>query len=166
MAKDPQRIDYFHLSGASLAPSSIIEPGNWGRVIRAYGWQHNQALREMALENARLSGFQHRPSRMDAAFIFVTLDEAQRFRQSVNGFQQHLLYRVTLCNPSSASHLTDSRLCAPQGTLRHDWATIYWLDVDAQAAAIPGIDWAVAVGGVQLREMLTLSQLRIEERLN
>jgi hypothetical protein len=40
------------------------------------------------------------------------------------------------------------------------------MDFAAQAAALPGIDWAAATGGLQLREMLTLSQLRIEERLD
>lgn len=157
---------HFHLSGAMLAPGSIIQPGNWGRLIRAYGWQHNHSLRETALEQARLATAPHLPSRLDSAFVIPTLEEAQRFRSTIQGFQQHILYRVTLLDPNAPSHITDSRLCAPQGTLRPDWAIVYWLDVETQAASIPGIDWTATVRGVQLREMLTLSQLRVEERLN
>jgi hypothetical protein len=141
-------------------------PGNWGRIIRRFGWQHSLAVREMALETARIAEFPHHPSRLDSAFVFLTVEEARQFRNSVQGFGQHVLYRVALSNPEAASHLTDSRLCAPQGTLRPDWARVYWLDADAQAAAIPGVDWTAVTGGVQLREMLTLSQLRIEERLD
>lgn len=149
-----------------LAPGSIIQPGNWGRVIRAFGWQHGQALREMALEQARLAYNPKLPSRMDAAFVMPTAEEARTFRTNSQGFQQHILYRVTLCDPNTASHLTDSRLCSPQGSIRADWANVYWLDWQAQAAAIPGIDWAAAIRGIQMREMLTLSQLRVEERLD
>ncbi len=163
---EPEKINYFHLSGAMLVPGSIIMPGNWGRIIKALGWQHSLALREMALEQARLAYNPDLPSRLDAAFVMPTLEEAQMFRANTQGFQQHIIYRVTLCDPSARSHLTDSRLCMPQGAIRADWAVVYWLDSKAQAAAIPGIDWTAATKGIQLREMLTLSQLRVEERLN
>jgi hypothetical protein len=103
---------------------------------------------------------------MDAAFVFLTLDEARLFKQSINGFQQHLIYRVKLCDPAAGTHITDSRLCAPQGAFRDDWANVYWLDAGIQGASIPGIDWSAAVGGTQLREMLTLSALRVEERFD
>jgi hypothetical protein len=159
--------DYFHLSGALLAPGSIILPDNWGRMIRAYGWQHNCAMREYALEHARLTRFPHRPSRLDGAFVMLSPEEAKTFRRHINGFQHHLLYRVSLTDPSALSHIADSRLCGPLGAVRHDWADIYWLDYDSQTASIPGIDWATASGGIrELREMLTLSQLRIEERID
>lgn len=106
---------------------------------------------------------------MESAFVFLTLDEARAFRQQNSGqggFGQHLLYRVSLSDPTALSHVTDSRLCVPQGAFRHDWADVYWMDFDAQAAAIPGIDWLAVTNRVPLREMLTLSQLVIEERLD
>lgn len=156
---------YYHLSGAMLMPDSIILPGNWGRVLTAMGWPHSQALREMALEDARVARFDHRPSRLQSAFVFLTLTEARDFRRLIAGFQQHILYRVDLEDPTARSHVTNSRLCAPQGTLRANWGDVYWMDYEAQATAIPGIDWAAATGGLQLREMLTLSQLRVKERL-
>jgi hypothetical protein len=33
MAQKTEILSYFHLSGANLAVGSIIEPGNWGRVL-------------------------------------------------------------------------------------------------------------------------------------
>ena len=158
-------MSYYHLSGAMLANGSIVEPGNWGRVIRAWGWQHTLAMRECALEDSRIARFSHRPSRLESAFVLPSLDEAKFFRNQTNGFQQHILYRVSLCDDGASSHITDSRLCSPQGTLRPNWADIYWLDLEQQASAIPGINWLEVVNGVQLRELLTLSKLRIEERI-
>lgn len=155
---------FYHLSGAMLTNGSIIEPGNWGRVVRSWGWQHTHALREMALEQARVERFPHRPSRLESAFVFLTVEEARAFRASP-GFQTHLLYRVSLLDPSANSHITDSRLCGPQGALRPNWVDVYWMDAGTQAAAVPGIDWT-AVQPRDLREMLTLSQLRVEERLD
>jgi hypothetical protein len=157
---------FYHLSGAQLAFGSVIDPGNWGRVVRAWGWRHGQTLREMALEDARIARFPTRPSRLDSAFVFLTIDEARNFRARSDGFLQHILYRVTLVDPGAASHVTDSRLCTPHGDLRSNWADVYWIDYPVQAAAVPGIDWAAQIRAMELREMLTLSQLRIEERLN
>lgn len=159
-------LDFYHLFGGLLRVGSIIEPGNWGRIVKAAGWRHNASVREAALEQSRLSRFSHRPSRLEAAFVCLTLPEAIAFRASNSSFAFHKIYRVRLCDPSAASHITDARLCLPQGTFHADWADIYWMDHAAQASAIPGIDWAAATNGVEMREMLTLSQLRIEEALN
>jgi len=158
--------DYFHLSGASLAPGSIILPGNFGRMIRSIGWPHGQALREMALEDARLARFPHRPSRLQCAFAFVTVQEARNFRVNINGFQYHVLYRVSLSQPQSEAFVTESRLCGPCGDLRVDWPDAYWAGDGAQATLIPGITWPQIVGTMRLREMLTLSGLVVEERLD
>jgi hypothetical protein len=163
----PEPISYYHLSGAMLAPGSIILPGNWGRMLTAWGWQHNQSLRELALEDARVARFPHRPSRLQSAFVLPTLANARDFRRLTVGFEKHILYRVTLVDPTALSHVTESRFCGPQGTVRHNWADVYWMDHAAQAGSVPGIpDWNAAIGGVPLPEMLTLSQLRVEERLD
>ena len=166
MASKEEKLSYFHLSGAMLEPGSIILPGNWGRVLNAIGWRHGSALAEQALEAARIARFPHRPSRLECAFGFITEQEARDFREKTNSFNNHLLYRVTLIDPTAASHITDSRLSFPQGTFRHDWADVYWMDVEAHAGAIPGIDWHAITSDTPLREMLTLSNLRVEERLD
>ena len=159
--------DYFHLSGAMLATGSTIMPGNWGRIIRAFSWRHTLALREMALEQSRVTKFPDRPSRLDAAFAFATLSEANTFRQvNANGFGNHILYRVTMLSPDLPIHITESRLCGPAGNLRENWADAYWLDEAAQPTAVPGLDWQQFTGGTPMREVVTLSALQVEERLS
>ena len=70
-----------------------------------------------------------------------------------------------MVTPTALTHISDWRLCHPQGPIRPDWATVYWLDVTAQATAIPGVN-GVADRVGQCREVVTLSQLRVEKRLN
>lgn len=149
-----------------LSPGSIIHPGNWGRLVRRLGWQHGSAMREMALELARRTFHPTLPSRLDCAFVLLTRDEADLFKQHNQGFAHHLLYRVTLTNPDAAQHVADSRLCVPVGTFRSDWANVYWQPYEAQFASIPGVDRSDPAWTIPLREMLTLSKLRVEERLD
>ena len=150
---------YYHLSGGRLGVGSIVEPGNWGRIIRRHGWNHTFAIREMALEAARLANFENLPSRLDSCFGFASLTEAQTFQAQIGGFQTHLLYRVSIIDDTPIVGLTDSRLCGPSGELRHNWADAYWngMTMVEQGAEIADGTW---------REMLTLSPLRIEERLD
>lgn len=162
-----EQIDYYHLSGVVLEPGSIIKAGNWGRIIRQAAWTHNLAIREMALEEARRLRFPHRPSRMDSVFVFVDVFEARNFRGRIPGFGAHILYRVSLVDPTAPAHVTDTRLAGPAGTLRPDWADIYWSDFNPATIVVPGIDsWAAATdGNFQERELITTSDIRIEEVL-
>lgn len=160
-------MNYFHLAGPQLAVGSVIEPGNWGRIIRRASWAHNLAIREMALEHARALRFPSRPSRLDAAFVLPTREEAERFQSKEQGFNMHVLYRVTLRKPDSDIFITDWRLCTPCGAFRNDWPDAYWSGVDeAGRGSVPGIDWPTGEEGAPHREVLTLSQLQIEERFN
>lgn len=165
---------FFHLAGQPLGPGSTILPGNWGRVIRRWGWAHTFAIREMALETYRLVHHPELPSRMEAAFIFLTVEEANFLKvgdgSQRTGFEQHCLYRVRLATPDAPSFVADYRFVAPAGALRHDWAELYWrgLDGDGNVRFREG-DTAVNVpadGRGPYREMLTLSPLVIEERLD
>jgi hypothetical protein len=149
-------MDFYHLSGAQLAVGSIIEPGNWGRIIRATQWTHNQAVREMVLEAARLARFATMPSRLDCNFGFISLDEANVFRSQIHGFGMHILYRVSLKNEHASNGVTEWRLSQPHGPLRPNWADDYW-------QMMTPINEAAATGGG--REMLTLSQLIVQDCL-
>lgn len=162
----------FHFAGPILEPGSVITPGNWGRIIARAGWSHGAALREMALEAAREQRFPHLPSRLASAFVFLTQDEARRFQHlpppTRSGFEFHCLYRVSLKDTSAPSHIGDWRAVAPIGAIRPDWADVYWAGAEAgrPAAPIPGIEWTAVMGSLAHREMLTLSHLVIEERLD
>jgi hypothetical protein len=149
-----------------LRPGSIIEPGNFGRVIRAIGINHAHWQREQALEAARAVNYPCKPSRLAAAFVSVDENEARSFRARIPGFAFHVLYRVSLVDPTAQSHFTDTRLCDRQGSAQYDWADLYWFEYDPTKIVIPGIGpLASATGGVACRELLTLSPLRIEEAL-
>ena len=150
---------YYHLAGGKLGPGSIVDPGNWGRIVRIHGWNHTAATREMALEGARISKFSAFPSRLDCCFAFASLDEAKAFQTGPNGFNTHLLYRVTLIDPFVLTGITSWALSFFNGALRHDWADDYW-------RAMKRIQAGVAVGVGEGREVLTLSPLRIEECLS
>jgi hypothetical protein len=129
-------------------------------------WRHGDAVREAALERSRLAKAPHLPSRLNAAFAFLTRNEAEEFmKRNQSVFGLHFIYRVRLVDPSAPSHVTDWRLNMPLGAFRVDWADVYWVPWDTHTATIPGINVA-AEGYGRLREFLTLSQLRVEERLN
>ena len=154
----------FHLSGIMLRRGSIIEPGNFGRIIRATGSTHPKWDTEQALEAARVVKHRSKPSRLEAAFVSVNEAEARSFRSRIPGFTHHMLYRVSTCNPNAPSHLTDTRLSGPQSALQYDWAALYWSEYDPEKIIIPGKGTlSLASGGVPCREMLTLSALKIQD---
>lgn len=73
---------YFHGAGALLAPGSIIEPGNWGRIIRLYtgaaaSWPN--AYKEHVLEQARKEVAPMKPSRLEAVFACPSLEGLRHF---------------------------------------------------------------------------------------
>jgi hypothetical protein len=152
--------DFFHLNSSRLAPGSIIEPGNWGRVIRLYGWNHKYAMRECALEQCRLAKFSHLPSRLNAAFVFPSSDEALRFRGQVGaanptGFETSLLYRVRLRDESQVQFVADWRMVAPTAHSEFDvWPSNYWTGYEPVS------------GDIHYREILTTSALFVEERFD
>jgi hypothetical protein len=149
-----------------LRTGSIIEPGNFGRIILATGPNHVQWNREQALESARLARHTGKPSRLKAAFVSIDESEARSFRARIPGFGYHILYRVSACDANAPSHLTDTRLCDRQSHLPYDWSDLYWSDYDPAKIVIPGKGTlAQATGGVSCRELLTLSALKIEEVL-
>lgn len=164
-------VAYYHLSGALLEAGSMISPGNWGRIIRLTGWRHAEAIKEMALEYVRRLHFRDKPSRLECAFAFLTVDEARNFRGRIAGFGSHILYRVTLAAPDAPSHVADSRLSGPQGALHENWPEHYWRDYDPATTVVPGIDdWIARAssspGGLHSRELLTLSALVVRERID
>lgn len=135
---------------------------------------HTLALREMSLEAYRLAHHPGLPSRMEAAFVFLTVEEANLLKvgdgRQRTGFEQHCLYRVRLAQPDASSFIADARLVAPIGPLRHDWAGLYWRGLNEQGQAhFREDDSLVNVftnDRLGYREMLTLSPLIIEERLD
>jgi hypothetical protein len=116
----------FHLNSTGLENGSIIQPGNWGRIIRIYGWNHGRAIFESAMEHVRQTLFGHLPSRLDCAFFFDDLGEAQFYRGSDPSRHMMLLYEVEIVDRTAIQHRTDYRNASPSGELGLSWAVDYW----------------------------------------
>lgn len=157
---------YFHLAGAPLGEGSIILPGNWGRIVRAAGWGHSSAVRELAIEAARLERFDTRPSRFDCLFAFPVEAEARWFRDNANGFRWHHLFRVRLKTPSAVSFIANANSLPPNVPFAPQWPDSYWMGVAVDTASGAPIEKGVTEGGILCRELLTLSPLVVEERLD
>jgi hypothetical protein len=145
----------FFLCSYPLAPGSVVEPGNWGRILRNYGLSHPNncwmPLREYVFEGVRLKSHASKPSRLTSLFLFETIQDAQEF-QKVGARPFDLLYEVVLLNPSAAQHRGCLNLFdnANQGTLA---------DLEARAEDY----WTAAT--VQRPELVCDSAIKILRRL-
>lgn len=99
------RMILYHLTRNNLACGDLIEPGNWGRVLRQTGSAHHCWEREETLERIRLAEFPDKPSRYDAAFAFTDSRAAlwwwRHERRNDRG------YCVELADPSARFHVGD-----------------------------------------------------------
>lgn len=158
---------YYHLCPVELRAKSVILPGNWGRIIKRAGWAHNLAMREVALEYARQAQPSYLPSRLECAFAFLTSEEARLFWvEERKGSVFDVLYRVSLADPKEVTFVTDWTLVAPAGDVGSGWADRYWSQPARVESHGPSpIGGIMQVAG-QRREVLTMSPLVIEERLD
>lgn len=117
---------YYHCTSVMLRTGSIIEPGNWGRIIRKAGWAHNYSGREVTLEHIRQASFPDLPSRLDSAFFFDDENEARFYANSDGRELTMLPYEVELLDPQAPRHTGDWRNVAASGPLDLTWADRYW----------------------------------------
>jgi hypothetical protein len=125
----------YHCSLAWLEPGSIIRPGNYGRVLKLFGPQHNHWLREQFLELVRKQEFPDKPSRLTSAFACENLAAAQFFKES--SCKTGIVYEVEATDPEAKAHVTDFNCIQPiQGKIedmyevaKHYWAASYWLEI-------------------------------------
>jgi hypothetical protein len=147
-----------------LGKGSVIEAGNWGRIISSAGWTHPQAIREAALEEARRLRFHHRPSRLASVFAFLSASDAQHFAAAETAsFRFHVLHRVRLAEPNAISFIADWRLIYPTAPFRPDWADAYWLGASETASHSTPIIKEGMAEPATFRELVTLSPLVVEE---
>jgi hypothetical protein len=97
---------FFHSCPLLLESGSVVQPGNWGRILNCYrqpnvnnGWM---LAREMTYEAIRSSEFPGRPSRLSSAFIFESLEHANQYKSQFSPWNP--LYEVELINPDALSH--------------------------------------------------------------
>lgn len=126
--------DFYHLVGPILEVGSILKRGNYGRILRAAGWQHNSSYREKLLENERLTVQANAPSRLDCIFCFLTVEHAREFqRLNWQGFGMHNLYRVHPLNIEHPAFICDYTHVNPLDPLRPDlWPENYWMRIGTE----------------------------------
>jgi hypothetical protein len=141
----------FHFNSSLLEPGSIIRPGNWGRIVRAFGGRHPEWERERILERIRQTEFAHLPSRWGCVFFFENASEAEHYSVTHNANGILLLYEVEVTNPQACQHVADWKGTGPYDS--DEWARRYW-----HGDVMPGRGPAP---GPLCREVLAVTSLRI-----
>ena len=125
-----------HFANLRLGPGSVIEPGNWGRLLKRYvpgnpGFGNPWTLsRELVFDHLRPQG---KPSRLAACFAFPTKEDAEKYRLSNDRNFQQVLHEVEFVDPTAPQHLGGlSFLDLNDGTVFLDpirtAAVNYWSD--------------------------------------
>lgn len=95
-----------------LKPSSIVEPGNWGRILRQYTVQAGNpwlVIRELIYERIRTESFLSKPSRFDSTFLCLSEIDLKQFVQETSR-RFDLCYEVRILDPNAPSHLGCTRI--------------------------------------------------------
>ena len=143
---------YFHSAPLLLDVGSVIQPGNWGRILNAYRRPNNGSpwliAREMAFETIRASKYQNLPSRLSCAFVFESLDDANQYQGQFTPW--NALYEVEMTDVNAPRHRGAFNLIElpPEG--------VEFLPVTVQRA-----EQYWSGSQIQVPEIITKSSLRI-----
>jgi hypothetical protein len=157
MTIDAEEREFFHVAPIPLTKDSVIEIGNWGRMIRAVrfgnGALPNYLVRELVYEQVRLVAAAAKPSRLAGIFIFETpeLASAMALRKG----RRDIAYAVQLVSPQAPIHRAGFNLVHDSPPAEEP--TLPWWENRARAY------WAGEE--INVPELLTLSALRIVRRL-
>ena len=117
---------YYWRGAQWLSSGEVIQPGNWGKVIFAFGPQHTRFYAEYLFERLRAAEFAGQPSRIRSAFAFRDEAVARAFNQAA----APLLYRVQLVPGAQTAthdmHWIDAITVAHTFDEADDFARRYW----------------------------------------
>ena len=152
---------YYHSASVLLRPGSVIEPGNYGRMLGTYrndngpnGWK---LATELALETRRARDFSALPSRLSCCFAFLDVASALATRDRLGGLT-NILYEVELADDDASSHIGDFDLISRCYIPRPDLAFLQTIE------DVGTTYWRGKPGGT--RELLTNSGLRVVRQVN
>lgn len=149
---------FYFLSSLSLAPGSIVQPGNWGRIIEKYETPSanrqtfgslNLIARELMFEMVRAETYPDKPSRLLAAFCCPSLADMQQYRPKADPYGFQIVYEVDLVDPAKQTHF------APLAMIDFAENTFFLMETRARADRY----WSGHPDGP--REIVTLSPLLI-----
>ena len=122
---------YFHYAPVTLAPGSIIQPGNWGRILALYETNNTtqvqlNVIREALIELARPAT---KPSRLECVFAVPTLGEAIKFRNQHQRLS--VIHEVIPVDDATTTHVGDYEIAITPFVGRYmqlmiDFARSYW----------------------------------------
>lgn len=138
-----------------LKPGSIVESGNWGRILRQHTVQAGNPwllVRELVYERIRVESFPSKPSRFDSAFLCSSESDLRQFVQETSR-RFDLCYEVRILDPSAPFHMGYTRIQAIENADSvpsiERKAHVYWSGAD-----------------IKLSEYITRSALEIVRRVD
>ena len=145
---------YYYCCSLPLGNGSIVQPGNWGRMLKLYRTNIDNSwilVKELIFEQVRRELYPTKPSRFNS--IHLCKDEAQikEFKLSTNRFCD-LVYKVELIDAETPKHIGDWKLMDLQNGDNYSAietkAKLYW---DGKDVVKP--------------EVLAISQIKILEKI-
>ena len=155
---------YFHSNRRLFNNGALVEPGNYGRLVRQAGESGPYWFRETVLENVRLARFPHKPSRLSSCFATDNANTALFYhqRECAEGY----LYVVEIEDYSLPAHIGDFNWIQPvprRSETMEQVANEYWRhSVRTNVVEHPGLTFDEVVTGSKLRIVCRL-ELTIEE---
>lgn len=149
---------FYHCAPVKLGVGSIIEPGNWGRVISIWAYRHALYHREMVFENVRQALKPKAPSRMEALFACLSLEDARSYC-AVEDNKNALIYECETMDDDANTFMAPLNAFGLKSG-DYDMAMQYW------HAALPLSEASTApanfmgVGRVAY-EVVSMSRLRV-----
>jgi hypothetical protein len=111
---------FFHFAPMRLQPGSVIEPGNFGRIISSMqiAIQGNEGslvagyvARELMFELIRERQFENKPSRLKAVFGCPTRQDADAYAALNNPGGRQLLHEVETVDDNAPVHIGALSFC-------------------------------------------------------
>jgi hypothetical protein len=147
---------YYWLASYDLKADSIVNPGNWGRIINKYSISFQScnpvALREYIFEVVRLKSFSYRPSRLECLFLSGSrnvIDELKKQRPF------DILYEVQIIDEKLGFFEADMRIAGFPANPQ----TI-------EGVALFADQYWRAEGEIDQKEVLTLSPIKIINKIS
>ncbi|MDH0899656.1 DUF2441 domain-containing protein [Comamonas aquatica] len=96
-------MNLFHVAPIPLGVGSVIEPGNWGRLMRFNDQQSFVVRRERIFEEVRAAHYPGKPSRMNCIFCLVFSSDAAAYRDEFG--PRNIIYEVEATRESAPVHI-------------------------------------------------------------
>lgn len=153
-------LECYHITCIPLQKGSIIEAGNWGRIVKLYDYPLHQIAgnvlsKELILEATRRDIAPNKPSRLEAAFCCPTLDHIKHFK-AANNRNTEIIYKVSIRNDYPTHYGNWNHVTPQNGNMFFSTmiklANEYWTE-----------DWEHQ--HIETPEIVTLSPLTVIERI-